>query len=74
MRLRQGVTDLPQKVNCPLGRERAMTFDQIFETQTGEQLHHVVERAVMGVTIVKDFDCIPVSQLSRRPYFPFKSR
>ena len=56
----QGTTYLSEEVNGPLGRQRAMLTDQFAQIQARQQFHDVVERAVAGVSVIVDFDGVPV--------------
>ena len=48
MRLGQRMTDLPQQIHHALVRQRAELLHQRLEVAALEQLHHVIEAAVIG--------------------------
>jgi hypothetical protein len=65
----QGTAYLTQEVNGPLGQQRPVLLHQFAEIQSRQQFHHVVEDAVAGLSIIIDFDGVPVRQLGGRPDF-----
>ena len=62
MGLGQPRADLAEQVDDPPGRQRAGPAHQVGEAQALEVLHHVVERAVVGVAVVVDLDRVGVRQ------------
>ena len=53
--------DLAQEVDDPLRRQRPELLDQRLEVEAVEQLHHVVERAVVG-----DAEVVELHRVRRR--------
>ena len=62
VRLGQRVAHLPQQVDGPLGRQRAEPLDQRVQVEPVQQLHHVVERAVVGHAEVVELDGVRRAQ------------
>ena len=62
MRLRQGLARLAQDVDHAGRRHRSVILDQTIQVRTVEQLHHIVERAVFGVAVIKNLDRVPVRE------------
>ena len=73
VRLPEGVTDLPQQVHRPPRRERAVPADHVLQGQPRQVFHDVVERPVLGVTVVVDLHRIRVRQPGRRLDFPLEA-
>ena len=63
--LLQRLADLPQDVNHPLLRERALPPHQGLEVHPFQQLHHEVERTVLGLAEVVQLDGVGRAELGR---------
>ena len=72
MGLVQPRADLAEKVNRPARRQRAGLADQVSQAEPFEVFHHVVERAVVGATVVVDLDRIRVGEPRRRLHLPLE--
>jgi len=56
VRLAERVTRVPQELKRPLGGNGPETIHEIFQVEAVEQLHHVVERPVVGHAEVVELD------------------
>ena len=66
VRIGQRVADLAQQVNGAVGGHRTELPDQRLEVAAREQLHHVVERAVLGDAEVEQLNRVRRAQLRGR--------
>ena len=73
VRLGQRVAGLHQQMNGPRRGNRPVLFDQLVQAQPGQVFHHVIERAVVGASVVEDFDRVPVRQLGGGAHFAFEA-
>ena len=48
------MTDLPQEVDGPFRRHRSVPLHQCLEVEAVQQLHHVVEAAIVGDAKVEE--------------------
>ena len=69
----QRVADLPHEVQQASRRERAVALDELAEVVAGQELHHVVKRAVGGAAVVVDVDRVPVRELGGGADFAFEA-
>ena len=53
---------LPQEVDRPVRRERAVPLDELFERQAGQVLHDIVEGAVRCMAVVVDLHGVRMGQ------------
>ena len=74
VRLGQPGADLAHQVNDASGGQRTVTAHQVAQALALKVLHHIIERAVAGETVIEDFDRVGVRKPGCRLHFALESR
>ena len=69
----QGIADLGQNVNRLIRRKWPITTDQLFESQSVEQLHRIKEAAAGIDSVIENANGVPVGKTRHRLNFAFET-
>ena len=71
--LSQSMARLSQEVDSSLGRQRSILLHQLIEIEARQEFHHVVERTIVRVAEVVDFDRVPMREFGSGADLTFES-